>query len=283
MSPPAALQTDLEAVLQRICAHERCVLHLDYDGTLTPIVAHPADARLSRMTRHLLTALAGHRRYRVAIVSGRALADLRACIGIESIWLAGNHGLEIEGPGVLYCHPGARRLRPQMEALARALSHALAEIPGAWVEDKGLTLAVHLRSVPAPSVPRVQCQLLRLAGPALAAGTWTLRTGKAVLEIRPNVPWDKGSAVRWITERACQDVPPASRLAVYIGDDETDEDAFGAVGPTGIGIRVGDDQPSSAAHYYVDSVDHVTQFLSRLSEVQGVRCKVQGTKCKMQS
>lgn len=266
MSSPAPLETHLEAVLQRIRAQERCALHLDYDGTLTPIVAHPAQARLSPMMRHVLTALVRHRRYRVAIVSGRALADLQACIGIEPLWLAGNHGLEIEGPGVSYCHPGALRLRPQMEALARALSHALAEIPGAWVEDKGLTLAVHLRSVPAACVPRVQCRLWRLARPALDAGTLTLRTGKAVLEIRPDVPWDKGEAVRWITERACLDVPPTSRLAVYIGDDETDEDAFRAVGPAGIGIRVGDDHLHSAAHYYVDSVEQVTQFLSQLSE-----------------
>ncbi|MGH8057942.1 MAG: trehalose-phosphatase [Candidatus Entotheonellia bacterium] len=265
MSPPAPLERHLEAVLQRIRAHERCALHLDYDGTLTPIVTHPAEARLSRMMRQLLTALAGHPRYRVAIISGRALADLRTCIDIEPVWLAGNHGLEIEGPGALYCYPGARRLRPQLETLARALSHALAEIPGAWVEDKGFTLTVHLRSVPAPCVPRVQCQLLRLAGPALEAGILTLRTGKAALEIRPNVTWDKGAAVRWITERACLDVPPASRLAVYIGDDETDEDAFRAVGPGGIGIRVGDEHLNSAAHYYVDSVDHVAQFLSRLS------------------
>jgi trehalose 6-phosphate phosphatase len=264
MSPPVPLWNELEAVLQRIATHTRCALHLDYDGTLTPIVAHPAEARLSPPMRRVLLDLARHPRFRVAIVSGRALGDLRACVGIEGIWLGGNHGLEIEGPGSMYTHPEARRLTPRVTAFARALAHELVGVPGAWVEDKGLTLTVHVRFVPPSCLPAVERCLARLLRPAIDAGILTLRTGKAALEIRPHVPWDKGDAVGWITERMCSDVPAADRLTVYMGDDETDEDAFRAVQASGIGVRVGKDRPNSAARYYVDSVEQIQCVLSRL-------------------
>ncbi|MBI3325169.1 MAG: trehalose-phosphatase [Nitrospinae bacterium] len=201
MSQPTPLWSDLSAVLQRLVAHQRCALLFDYDGTLTPIVADPAAARLSPLMRQALTTLVQHPCYQVAIVSGRALADLRGCVDVEALWLAGNHGMEIEGPGTTYCHPWARRLRPQVESLARALQRELKAIPGAWVEDKGLTLTVHTRRAPAALVPMVKRLVFLLARPSIDAGLLTIRTGKAVLEVRPWVKWHKGKAVRWIVRR----------------------------------------------------------------------------------
>ncbi|MBI3329467.1 MAG: trehalose-phosphatase [Nitrospinae bacterium] len=264
MSPPVHLWGSLTAVLQRLMAHAWCALLLDYDGTLTPIVANPAEARLSPAMRRVLTALARHPRYRVAIVSGRALADLRGRVDIEAAWLAGNHGLEIEGPRTAYRHPGALRFRPAIEALARTLQSALREMPGALVEDKGLTLTIHTRRTPAALLPTVKRLVFRLVRPAIDAGLLTLRTGKAAWEVRPRVTWDKGKAVRWIAERVRMEMPEANGLAVYIGDDDTDEDAFRALGSAGIGIVVGDDRSTSAAHYYVESVEQTAQFLGLL-------------------
>jgi trehalose 6-phosphate phosphatase len=267
MSQPLSLWSHLDAVLQHCRTHECCVLLLDYDGTLTPIVNDPDAARLSRTMQRLLDTLAQHPCYRLAIVSGRALADLRTRVRGNKLYLAGNHGLEIEGPGIRYDHPTMQRLRPQMDAVAEALRHDLREIPGAWVEDKGYTLSVHVRSVPAALVPEVRARLFHHAGPAVDTGLLALRTGKAVLEVMPCVNWHKGKAVRWIVEHMRLEQPDVSLGVICMGDDDTDEDAFSVLGPADVGMVVGSDRPHSAAHYYVESVEETERLLAILSEL----------------
>jgi trehalose 6-phosphate phosphatase len=245
-------------------AHDRCLLLLDYDGTLTPIVEHPSAARLSPAMQQVLALLGQQTRFQVGIVSGRSLADLRTCVDGQGLFLAGNHGLEIEAPGISYLHPEMQRLRPELDGLTQALQRDLEAIPGAWVEDKGLTLSVHVRQVPTTRVAEVEERVLTHAAPALGAGLLALRTGKAVLEIRPFVAWDKGEAVRWIAAQVYRNMPQ-SLLPMYIGDDDTDEDAFRVLHSDGIGIVVGLTRRRSAAHYYVDSVEAVQRFLAILS------------------
>jgi len=210
VSQPLPLWTHLETILQRCVTPEHCAIFLDYDGTLTPIVEDPGAARLSQGMRRTLQALIEHPRYRVAIVSGRGLADLRARVDTEGLFLAGNHGLEIEGPGLRFEHPEGQRHRHQLEALGQSLHRDLDGTRGAWVEDKGLTLSIHFRRVPAALVPTVQERVKRRVGPAIDSGIFTLRTGKAVLEIRPRVLWDKGEAVRWLLQQWHQDEPSST-------------------------------------------------------------------------
>ena len=156
MPSPLLLWNHLETLIQRCGVHDCCVLFLDYDGTLAPIVDDPAAAQMAPAMQHVLTALAQHPRYRVAIISGRALADLRTRLGERGLYLAGNHGLEIEGPGIRFQHPEARQLRPELDTLVQAMTGDLEAIPGAWIEDKGLTLSVHFRRV--PECPRARGQ-----------------------------------------------------------------------------------------------------------------------------
>jgi trehalose 6-phosphate phosphatase len=255
----------LPIILRRIVAHDRCALCCDYDGTLTPIVADPAAAHLDPVMQQVLAVLARHPRYRVVVVSGRALADLRLRVTERGLYLAGNHGLEIAGPGITYHHPEARRFQPQITALVQALRYDLAEFPGAWVEDKGLTLTVHVRQVPAACLPAVEQRVLRRVRPILAAQQCVLRTGKAVLEVRPAVPWDKGTAVCRLVDHVRTEAPAACVLPIYIGDDNTDEDAFRALATAGLGIVVGEKARCSAAHYALESVAQVTKFLALLS------------------
>jgi trehalose 6-phosphate phosphatase len=128
-----------------------------------------------------------------------------------------------------------------------------------------LTLSLHFRRVLATRVPEVKTCLIKHAGPGIDAGRLELRTGKAVLEIRPRVQWNKGEAVRWILEQLRMERPTVSRLALYLGDDDTDEDAFRILASAGVGIVVGSDRRGSAAHYYVQSTEEVEQLLSVLS------------------
>jgi len=261
MSRPLPLWSHLDEVMQRCLEHAYCAVLLDFDGTLAPIVPEPDAARPSPSMQMVLDTLTHHPRYRLAIVSGRALDDLRRRVSNDGWYLAGNHGMEIEGPGGRFDHPDAQRTRPQIMALAQDLRGDLGDIPGAFVEDKGMTLSVHYRQVPAAYVSQVTDSVLKCTGPTVAAGILTLRAGKAVIEIRPHVPWDKGEAVRWIVARLAQEVAVGPLLPLYLGDDETDEDAFRAVATSGIGIVVGNDRSYSAAQYYVQSVDEVERFL----------------------
>jgi trehalose-phosphatase len=217
--------------------------------------------------QQVLHALTRHQQYRVAIVSGRSLADLRQRVPVQAMYLAGNHGLEIDGPVGHFVHPQAQRLRPQFAELRQALQRDLEEIPGVLVEDKGLTLSVHFRRVPEALVPEVNSRVMRGVAPAIDAGLCVLRTGKAVFEVRPRMPWDKGEAVRWVLARLRLETPSARVLPLYLGDDETDEDAFRILAADGIGIVVGRDRSPSMAHYYLDSTEDAVQFLSILSEL----------------
>jgi trehalose 6-phosphate phosphatase len=122
----------------------------------------------------------------------------------------GNHGLEITGPQAIYCHPDARRLRPELVAVAQSPHHHLRNRAGVWVEDKGLTLTVHVRDVPPASRRAVQEQVVRLVRPALETRRLALRKGTAVVEVRPHVRWDKGEAVHWLVEHMRGERPATS-------------------------------------------------------------------------
>ncbi|MFC1988818.1 trehalose-phosphatase [Chloroflexota bacterium] len=119
----------------------------DYDGTLTPIVSRPKDAVLSPGVREKLRALAANKSFTIGIGSGRSLSDVEALTGIEGIYYAGNHGLEIKGPDLNYMNPVALTARTEMEGLTRQFTDKLAGIEGALVENKGLSLSVHYRLV----------------------------------------------------------------------------------------------------------------------------------------
>src|SRR5204863_8093666 len=122
------------------------VVFLDYDGTLAEIAPHPAEAQLSSGMREALAACATRGDTELVIMSGRALDDVRAMVGVEDLVYAGNHGLEIEGPGMApFRHPDlahyaerALRLAPELDALCS---------DGAWVEEKGATLTLHFREL----------------------------------------------------------------------------------------------------------------------------------------
>jgi len=153
MTQPLPVWRHLDAVLQRCTAHAWCAVLLDYDGTLAPLVADPATACLSPATRQVLTLLVQHPHVQVAIMSGRTLADLQAHVDGQVPYLAGNHGLEMAGPQAIYCHPDARRLRPELAAVAQSLQSHLRAHAGVWVEDKGLTLTVVVRKNAVASPP----------------------------------------------------------------------------------------------------------------------------------
>ena len=230
MSVTEPLFQHLKEIETRIHRSQKLFLLLDFDGTLAPIVSDPALAELPRETRQVLRALQNAGAI-LAIISGRSLDDVRARVKLDAIY-AGNHGLEIEGPGVHFREHSAEALQPELATLCRRLLGDLSHIPGIIIEYKGLSASVHYRNAPAESVPEVAAIVDRAL--EAAGSPFVMHTGKKVFEIRPCVHWHKGSAVRWLRQR----IGPAGALPVCIGDDATDEDAFRAL-PDGVTICVG--------------------------------------------
>jgi trehalose 6-phosphate phosphatase len=244
----------------------RLVLLLDFDGTLAPIVERPELAAMPSATRHALERLRARAGVTAAVVSGRGMADARERAQIEGVAYAGNHGMEIEGPGIRRIHPEARAARPDLELVLRDLIHALEAIPGAFVEDKGLTLSVHYRQTPADEVPRVRDVVTAATDGRLS--NLRVTEGKMVLEIRPRVDWHKGRAVLFLLE---QMRPPQGAPVLYLGDDRTDEDAFVALGQTGQGegVIVADPVPTdTAARSFLHSPAEVGELFAALAEAR---------------
>ena len=131
------------------------LLMTDYDGTLTPIVDDPADAILAEQTREDLARLARSPRARVAVISGRGIEDLRARVALDDVIYAGCHGLEIEGPNLLFRHPDALVQQAMLWAVGDVLVRRAPSVTGMRVETKGLAVAVHYRHVAADEIRRV--------------------------------------------------------------------------------------------------------------------------------
>lgn len=256
-------------VAQQLSRADHVFLLSDYDGTLTPIVERPENADLSPATRHLLGEMVRQRRYTVGVISGRALSDLKARVGLKGIVYAGNHGLEIEGPNLSFVHPVAREIKEVFNALGQVLRRGLSSITGAIVEHKGLTLSVHYRLVDQARVAEVKDVFEQTLDVSRLLGQVKTTQGKKVYEVRPAVDWDKGKAVSLILHHFTRAHPGTEPTVVYLGDDLTDEDGFKVVqGLGGISMYVGDDQPNTSAQYCLRSPAEVHEFLGRLVDAE---------------
>jgi alpha,alpha-trehalase len=234
----------------------------DYDGTLTPIVSRPELAVLSETTRRVLERLAGL--CVVGIISGRDLRDVLAMVRTDGVWLAGSHGFDIAGPGGVHHElPEARAYAAALAAGADALEDLVAAIPGAWVERKRFAIATHYRAVDARRVPEVD-----RAVAAVRESVEGLRVtgGKCIVELRPDVDWDKGRAVWWLLDRI--GLGGDGCLPIYVGDDLTDEDAFVTLVGRGVGIVVGEEDRPTRAAYGLADPDEVRRFLTDLADLR---------------
>jgi trehalose 6-phosphate phosphatase len=227
-------------------APKKSALVFDVDGTLAPIVARPELARVPEPTRAELRRLVA-RYLLVACVSGRAGDDARRLVGVDGIEAVGNHGLELD---------------PRAEALATAIERFRDEI-GLPVEDKRLSLSYHYRG--AADEEAARGRLEEVAEKARAAGL-DPRWGRKVLEVRPPVAANKGTAVRTLVERS------GARRGLYAGDDTTDLDAFAGLAAVGLehAVRVavaseeGPPALRAAADVVVDGPEHLAELLALL-------------------
>lgn len=239
------------------------LLLCDFDGTLVEFQRDPAAVYLPDERRALLGRLAARPRTTIGVVSGRRLDDVRARTGLgPGVYVAGLHGLEIEGDGERFVHPAAAAADELVHAIAEGLAPSLADIPGVFIEDKGLSIAVHYREADPSTHAGVVARFDEAAAPALADGRLRVMRGAFVLELLPNIDWNKGHAVRWIVERARARY--GDLLPVYFGDDVTDEDALRALEHDGIGVAASD--RVTAGHFRVDGPAGIERILRGLAD-----------------
>ncbi|KGM56577.1 hypothetical protein N799_03225 [Lysobacter arseniciresistens ZS79] len=216
-------------------------LFLDVDGTLLEFADTPTGVRVPPGLVDVLAALQQHLSGALALVSGRRLAQLDALFAPLRLPAAGLHGLERRHAD--------HHVDPPTPPTLLAILHRKAELlamqyPGALVEDKASTLALHWRGNPAAEQP-----LRELADAALPwLHDYRLQAGDGVVELRP-VGTDKGDAIAALLGEA----PFAGRVPVFTGDDLTDEHGFEVVEQRGgIAVLVGDRRPSLARHRLAD-------------------------------
>lgn len=225
-------------------AASNAVVAFDFDGTLAPLVGAPERATMRASTRRLLTAVA--RRYPVAVISGRARRDVSQRLGAVPVsHVTGSHGMEPWGQG-----PDVRKL---VRTWAKRLAGAFGGVHGLFIEDKGYSLTVHYRHV------RDKAQVARAVRRLVATlpGARPL-DGIESIAVVPKAGPHKGTALLEVRRFLGCDT------AIFIGDDETDEDAFGADEPDRLlSIRVGA-RRRSRARYYVASQHEVDTLLDVL-------------------
>ncbi|MBF6349773.1 MULTISPECIES: trehalose-phosphatase [Nocardia] len=246
------LPLELRRALATVARVPRLLVASDYDGTLAPIVSDPAKAYPHGESVRALRALAGLTGTTAAVISGRALRDLAALSRLPvEVQLIGSHGSEFD---VGFVHAIDNDARQLLREVVTALSKIAAENPGASVEAKPASVALHVRNA-APEIGRRALDQAR-QGPASWVGV-QVTEGKAVIELAV-VPTDKGSALSTVRHQE------GASAAVFFGDDVTDEKAFRVLCGPDIGIKVGDGE--SLAKYRVDSTEAVSHALAYLLE-----------------
>ena len=251
------MNVDRDAIASRLSGTP-LVLLLDIDGTISAIAPRPADATVLPIALDALRSLVRSDGVVVGLVSGRMADDVRRLVRIEPVWVIGNHGAEIVSPD------GQETVEPSVAAFEGAVAAARRslEASGVAVEDKRWTLTVHYRATgiePREVVSRVAAE----HGLVVVAG-------KKVLELRPPVTVNKGTAVVALADRVGGFRSGASIL--YAGDDATDEDAFVALrsrDPRPVTIHVaGEGSQKTCAEYIVADPMEMGSVLAWLAELR---------------
>ncbi|MCH8814698.1 MAG: trehalose-phosphatase [Chloroflexi bacterium] len=239
-------------------------LFSDIDGTLSPIVDDPSAARVPDEIIDHLRALA-ERGAMVALVTGRSLEVARRMVDLPGVAYAAAHGVDLWVDG--------RSVRPPVvEALGRAASRAIADLrslekrAGIAIEDKGFGLSVHYRQADDPN--EAHAAVLAAIAASRAAGEFELHEGRMLVELRPKLGMNKGTAVAELVERF------GAGAIICLGDDITDIDMFQAARRLGsdarpavsVAARSDEADPSvlNSADYWVDGVDGIRWLLGEI-------------------
>ncbi|MEM9514845.1 MAG: trehalose-phosphatase [Actinomycetota bacterium] len=253
--PDATVDYDLT----RQVSGKNVAVFTDYDGVLTPIVAHPDEAVLSDEMRSAVTALGAT--VPVAIVSGRDLDDVADKVAIDGLWYAGSHGWQVRGPDGSMYHPheSAPGVTAALDDAEQTLA-SVTDIEGVWIDRKRFAITVHYRATPDELIPEVERRVGEISA---AFEDLRVENGKKAFELRPTDDWNKGTVVSWLLDQ--MGLAEETTLPIFFGDDVTDEDGFAQVRSLGVGIVVSTDDRDTAAHLRASDTPDVRMVIEDLT------------------
>jgi trehalose-phosphatase len=252
----------LSEIKSKIEDFNRAALLLDFDGTLSPIVAKPKDARISEKNRRLLKKINGL--WPVAIVTGRSLEVIIKKIGVGAFSYAASHGFEWNFDGKFKRRPIPAGILRKLEKFRRIIKKINKDYPPLIIEPKPYAVTFHYHLMTTEQKKRFGDWLNVFLAPIYKETSIRILWDKETVDIVPDLNWNKGEIVK-LALAHFRGKNNSSLLPIYIGNGLTDEDAFKAL-KTGITIRVGKSK-ISAAKYYFRNREQVDVFLKWLSDI----------------
>ena len=226
-------------------------LLLDFDGVLSAIAPTPAEAFISEENKKLVKACA--ERFPVAVITGRKLTEIKEKIGITGLLFVASHGLEWEENGKHHIKPIPKETIEAINLAKEKIRPLMSSYPGMIYEDKSFMFAVHYRIMNKELVDAFIKEITSILEPIVKQHKLRLDHNLMTFELRPEINWDKGDSVLFAKEYFQKKGKRKEKpIPIYIGDSDTDEDAFVALKENGITIRVGKTKKSSAKWYMSD-------------------------------
>lgn len=237
---------------------KNCILMFDFDGTLSKIAKTPKEAYLKKSTRDLLKKLS--KDFHIAIISGRTLSDVKSKVRLPNLIYAGNHGLEWQiGKTRKNIKIPAKHLKSLL-AVKKEFKIIASKYQGLLLENKHLTLSLHYRLLDKKYVSKFLKEVSKIIYSIKKDNIFSVIRSKTTIEICPKVAWNKGVFADFLV-KYLRDKKHQPLIAFYIGDAQTDEDAFRTL-QKGITVHMGKKKKSSARYFI--KANEIDKFLSWL-------------------
>jgi len=257
---------NLEEISRKIKSSEKILLGMDHDGTIAEVITTLIASRITELMRNILYSLSQNPRIHLAIISGRTIDSLKEVVNIKSdnIFYAGNHGFEIEGAGINYTFNDKDALE-KIRVITEEMDKKFSNVDGLVFEKKIFTTSFIWSTVTPEKQESIRNEILEALQKYKSI---RIVEGKKLFNIRPDVYINKGIAVSIIGNHFYKDNWRKQVTTIYIGDDNSDEDAFKILEEKDIGIVVNKSPPEDTnAKYYLKSVKEVEDFLKLVNEI----------------
>nr|CAH7729595.1 unnamed protein product [Callosobruchus chinensis] len=243
---------------------KQLALLLDYDGTLSPLVAHPDLAKIPPKTKEILQALSQVPEIFIGIISGRAADNAKQMVGLDTLTYAGNHGLEVIYPdGNRYNHQLPTNFENDVKRMIQKLEQSVVR-DGAWIENKGPSLTYHYRAVPAEKKEELATNATRI----MEEANFKVVQAHDGVEARPKIDWNKGKVAVMLLEQKYGKNWEKDVKVVFAGDDTTDEDAMKALKGHAATFRIAKScDIQTHAEKVVSSIEDVVKILEIIKKL----------------
>ena len=257
-----------DQIMEQLLGHDRLWLFLDYDGTLADFAATPEYIITDPEIVTLMTRLSLCACVRVAVISGRALGQLRQLLPVPHIFLAGTYGVELYTPaGELLQRAERSIIRPALEQFKPIWQQLISDRAGFFIEDKGWALALHARFAPEAEAHEVLAAACAAITELASSSEFRILQGQHFLEVGPAIA-QKGRTVDYVLDRFAW----PNALPVYVGDDDQDEDAFATIkAHQGVALLVAALRRTTLADAQLASPQAARDWLNLLAERLGAK------------